>query len=230
MKRVLSFCFDDGFRTSADTVRRLFDERGLSACFCVLAAPQLTQDPFIRASPVADWSYWREAAAAGHEVAPHGYAHERLDLLTTDEACATVQRTWDIFERQLPSFDRDRSLFHIPYLSAPEPTARWIAGRCLGVRMKCGRDGVNDVTEASRERSVDCVTFRPPDADRLACERLERFLETEEGWLVMVLHGLDGEGWGTVAAATLAGLVDRARESGVLIAPPNAVIRSSMLR
>ena len=52
--RQVSFCFDDGFRATAGKVWSLFAARGLSACFAVLAAPELAQDPLIRASEVAD--------------------------------------------------------------------------------------------------------------------------------------------------------------------------------
>jgi peptidoglycan/xylan/chitin deacetylase (PgdA/CDA1 family) len=95
--KTVSFCFDDGFRASADSISRIFASRSVAACFCVLAAPELAEDPFIRGARIADWAYWRDANAAGHEVAPHGYAHEHLGKVSVESAQASEQRTLDAF-------------------------------------------------------------------------------------------------------------------------------------
>lgn len=223
MTKTISFCFDDGFRSSADTIQRLFSQRGLSACFCVLAEPALAQDPFIRAAPIADWAYWQEALAAGHEVAPHGYAHEHLGTLDLAVACDSLQRTHDTFQRQLPGFDPRRSFFHLAYLAAPVPVVQWLGARTLGARMALGRDGRNDLSTWSPGQPIDCTTFPPPDADRLVQQRIQRFIQDENGWLVLVLHGLDGEGWGTVSSDALARMLDDIAAAGVVVSPPNRV-------
>jgi peptidoglycan/xylan/chitin deacetylase (PgdA/CDA1 family) len=221
--QTISFCFDDGFRSSADKIQRLFSERGLSACFCVLAEPALAQDPFIRAVPIADWPYWQDALAAGHEVAPHGYAHEHLGTLDFATACDSAQRTLDTFQRQLPGFDPRRSFFHLAYLAAPVPVVQWIGARTLGARMALGREGRNDLATWSPGQPIDCTTFPPPEADRLAQQRIQRFVQHEEGWLVLVFHGLDGEGWGTVSSDALARMLDDIADAGVAVSPPNRV-------
>jgi peptidoglycan/xylan/chitin deacetylase (PgdA/CDA1 family) len=222
--KTISFCFDDGFRASADTIQRLFGQRGLSACFCVLAEPALAQDPFIRAAPIADWAYWRAALAAGHEVAPHGYAHEHLGSLDVVAACDSVQRTLDAFQRELPNFDPRGSFFHLAYLAAPVPMVQWIGERTLGARMALGRDGRNDPAAWSPGRPIDCTTFAPPDADAVAHQRIRRFLQDEDGWLVLVFHGLDGEGWGTVSSDALARMLDDIESAGVAVTPPNRMV------
>lgn len=221
MTQAISFCFDDGFRASADTIQRLFSERALSACFCVLAQPELAQDPFIRAAPIADWEYWRSALAAGHEVAPHGYAHEHLGRLDFAAACDSVQRTLDTFQQQLPGFEPKRSFFHLAYLCAPLPIVQWIGERTLGARMALGRDGRNDLAAWSPGRPIDCTTFAPPDADQAAHRRIQRFIADENGWLVLVFHGLDGEGWGTISSDALARMLDDIQDAGIRVLPPN---------
>jgi peptidoglycan/xylan/chitin deacetylase (PgdA/CDA1 family) len=221
MTKAISFCFDDGFRASADTIQRLFGERGWSACFCVLAQPTLAQDPFIRAVPIADWDYWRAARDAGHEVAPHGYAHEHLGTLDFVAACDSLQRTFDTFRQQLPGFEPQHSFFHLAYLAAPTPIVQWIGERTLGARMALGRDGRNDLTAWSPGKPIDCTTFAPPDAEAVAHQRIQRFIQDEDGWLVLVFHGLDGEGWGTVSSDALARMLDEIGRAGVAVVPPN---------
>ena len=224
MSRTVSFCFDDGFRLTAGKVWAAFASRGLTASFCVLAAPELTHDPFIRGAQVADWGFWREARAAGHEVAPHGWAHERLADLSFDEARAGVERTLEAFADELPGFEARESLFHLAYLAAPRPVVGFIGERTLGVRRMLGGAGLNPPGGVKRGGGVDCITFGD-GADALATARVERFLAEEEGWLVLVFHGLDGEGWGPLASATLERLLDRLGQAGVRIAPANQAMR-----
>jgi peptidoglycan/xylan/chitin deacetylase (PgdA/CDA1 family) len=227
VRRQVSFCFDDGFRASAARIRAIFEQRGLAACFCVLAAPEQAEDPFVRGAPVADWSYWRETMQAGHEVAPHGYAHEHLGKMPVPLACERVQRTLDTFHAELPGFAARSSLFHVPYLAAPPEIVEWIGKRTLGARLSLGTGGLNDLREWQPGRAVDCMTFRPPDADALLRERVAHFIDGQAGWLVLVLHGLDGEGWGTVRSETLGAVLDELAKAGVGIAPPNEILRAA---
>lgn len=224
MTRIVSFCFDDGFLASAQKIVRLFEERACLACFCVLAAPSLARDPYIMRSAIADWPFWRELRAAGHEVAPHGYAHERLADLGFETACASVRLTWEVFEEELPGFDRRRSIFNLAYLRAPETVVDWIAAHSLGVRGAFGGNGRNDPAAARASRRIDCITFGGADAERRVASRLTEFIDGEDGWLVLVLHGVDGEGWGSISTSALATLLDRAREAQLRIAPPSAVL------
>lgn len=222
--RIVSFCFDDGFLASAKKIVRAFEDRACRACFCVLAAPELVCDPYISPSALGDWPYWREVRAGGHEIAPHGYAHERLEHLEFETACASISRTWDVFARELPSFEPTESLFHLAYLRAPEPIVDWIGARSLGVRGAFGANGRNDLLAPNDRRRVDCVTFGGDDVERRVESRLERFIQSEAGWLVVVLHGLDGEGWGSISSASLGRLLDRALEARLQLLPPNEVL------
>lgn len=230
MNKTISFCFDDGFRASADKVQRIFSQRGLSACFCALSAPELAEDPFIRAAPIADWAYWREAVAAGHEVAPHGYAHEYFGKLSFEAACDSVQRCLDTFQQQLTSFDPRSSVYHLAYLSAPVSIVQWIGERTLATRMALSTTGRNDLSAWSRGKPIDCMTFAPPDADAVAPQRIERFIQEDDGWLVLVFHGLDGEGWGTLSSDVLARMLDDIQHAGIAVATPNRTLQQHISR
>jgi peptidoglycan/xylan/chitin deacetylase (PgdA/CDA1 family) len=224
--KTVSFCFDDGFRASADSISRIFSNRGVAACFCVLAAPELAADPFIRGARIADWAYWREAIATGHEVAPHGYAHEHLGKISVESAQASVRRTLDAFASELPGFDARQSLYHLAYLAAPAPIVEWIGERTLGARMALGNAGRNAPAEWSRGKPVDCLTFGPPDAQSRARERIARFVRDEDGWLVLVFHGLDGEGWGAVTSTALEQMLDEVLSAGLAVTTPNRFLLS----
>ena len=226
-KKYVSFCFDDGFRRSADKVRRIFDERGLSACFCVLSASELADDPGIKGATIADWDYWREAAADGHEIGPHGHAHEVYARIGGEAARRSIETCWETLERELPDFDRRQSIFHVPYLSAPADLVEWIGTQSLGARLMLGRDGLNRAPE-DVSGAIDCACFGPDGVGAAAALRLDRFTD-EQGWLVLVFHGLDDEGWGPVAGAELEAIVDRALAAGMKISPPSRLLLPSWL-
>ena len=225
----MSFCFDDGLRKSADKVARIFAARDLTATFCVLAEPERSNDPFIRPADVADWGFWRQIRDAGHEVAPHGFAHEHLGRMPFGDACDSVARALDVLVRELPGFDPHASVFHLAYMSAPSAVVSWIGQRALAVRMVTGGLGLNAWGSLARGGPVDCMAWGPAPSDELARARIERFLESEEGWLVLVFHGLDGEGWGTISAQSLERMLDRLLAAGVAVETPNRLLEGVFL-
>ncbi len=227
--RAVSFCFDDGLRRSADKVARIFAARDLATTFCVLAAPERSNDPFIRPGDVADWGFWRQIRDAGHEVAPHGFAHEHLGRMPFADACDSIDRALDVLVRELPGFDPRANVFHLAYMSAPPAIARWIGQRALAVRMVTGGLGLNAWGNLVRGGPVDCMAWGPGPSDDPARDRIERFLESEEGWLVLVFHGLDGEGWGTMGAQSLERMLDRLLGAGVAVEPPNRLLERLFL-
>jgi hypothetical protein len=73
------------------------------------------------------------------------------------------------------------------------------------------------------------MAWGPAPSDDLARARIERFLESEEGWLVLVFHGLDGEGWGTISAQSLERMLDRLLAAGVAVETPNRLLEGVFL-
>ncbi|HEY1963035.1 MAG TPA: polysaccharide deacetylase family protein [Rhizomicrobium sp.] len=217
--QIVSFCFDDGFRATADKARAIFGRFGWAPCLCILAAPEKAEDAYIKGTPIADWSYWREAQAAGCEIAPHGYAHENLARCSFAEATASVERCFDIFMRELPGFLPSEQVFHTAYLSAPPEILSWLRKRVLGVRTGLRRAGVTSIEEASSTRLLDCVSYGHDTTDRLFSERIAQFVSGEDGILTIVLHGLDGEGWGPLRSATLEGALAKLQQARIDVVP-----------
>lgn len=226
-QKIVSFCFDDGFLQSAISLRQLFEARGLRATFCVLAAPERSTDRFISVTPIADWAFWKEALAAGHDVEPHGYTHEHLGQIPLDEATASIEKTWDAFAHEFPGFEPRQALYHVSYLVASEPVVDFLKPRALGVRRAIGNRGVNRLEGWSLGDDVDCISFGDPASEKLS-ERLEAFVANEEGWLVIVLHGVDGEGYGPLPAQDLGVYLDRLIAQGVQILPASTVLKQAL--
>jgi hypothetical protein len=54
------------------------------------------------------------------------------------------------------------------------------------------------------------------------------FVTNEEGWLVIVLHGVDGEGYGPLPAQDLGVYLDRLIAQGVQILPASTVLKQAL--
>ena len=159
-------------------------------------------------------------------LGPAGRFIPLIGKISVESAQASVQRTLDRFASELPGFDARQSLYHLAYLAAPAPIVQWIGERTLGARMALGNAGRNDPAAWSRGKPVDCLTFGPPDASLRAEDRIERFIRDEDCWLLLVLHGLDGEGWGTVTSTALEQMLDEVLSAGVEVTTPNRFLLS----
>lgn len=222
-RRAVSFCFDDGFRRSSEEVATLFSAHGVRACFCVLAAPHETADSYVRKFETGGWANWRALRAAGHEIAPHGWAHENLFDLSFAAATDSILRTWDAFASELPGFDPQESVFHPAYLRAPDELVAWLGTHALAARI-AGADGINAWQASKRGGIVNCVCFGPRDVDVRMRDRVSSFLAGEGDWLVPVLHGIDDEGWGPISRTALQDLVETILDAGVRIETPNRLL------
>jgi peptidoglycan/xylan/chitin deacetylase (PgdA/CDA1 family) len=225
VKRVISFCFDDGFRRSARTICDVFSRRGVAACFAILAQPERALDPYVRGADLGDWDFWRTVRAAGHEVAPHGLIHERYSELSLEEVQRSVLSALQIMEAELPGFRRGDSMFHVPYLSAPDEVVQWLGTQSLGVRLELEGRGVNLWPDLRLGGPIDSICFGPDEVAASARARIRDFV-TQDGWLVVVMHGVDGEGWGPIARRDLDSLLDAATTIGAAVIPPNQLLAS----
>lgn len=219
MRQRVSFCFDDGFARSAQTIRKVFEDRGAAACFAVLTEPEHSVDPNMAGVPIADWSFWQDTAAAGHEIGLHGRAHEHLGKLRFDEARASIDAAVDAFDRYAPSQPASEPVFHLPYLSAPDDVIEYVRQRYGTVRMgsAAGQNTAAAVVATSR---LNCLTFGPVNVDQRLRDCLETHVAAGSEWLVVVLHGLDDEGWGPISLDGLTNCLDYLLTAGVEIIPP----------
>lgn len=219
MRKFISFCFDDGFLASSTKVRRLFDDRKIKASFCVLAQPSDSIDPAHSSAIFGDWTYWREVQASGHEVAPHGWAHERLNDMPLELVKLRTNKMFDRFGHELSGFSSGQSIYHTAYLALPGDVQTWLLTRVKAVRVATDLTGENSFAAVAKSGVVNCSCSGPDDVAEKTARRLAGFQRSGSDWLVVVLHGLDGEGWGSIAADDLAVILDMCMNSGIEIVP-----------
>lgn len=219
MRRCVSFCFDDGFLSSSRKTLKLFDERQLKASFCVSAMPAHSDDAAHQGAIFADWNFWRDVQSAGHEVAPHGWAHERLAELPLTDAKLKLIAMFDLFERQLPGFSRANSVYHAAYMAMPLALGDWLLDRVKALRVAADWSGQNSFADVAASGCINCTCSGPTGVAEAITQRIVEFERSTADWLVLVFHGLDGEGWGAIAEEDLAATLDYCLAAGHEIAP-----------
>lgn len=221
---LVSFCFDDGYSASCDAIASLFESRGLRASFCVLTAPQQSNDSYILGGVIGDFAQWRRLAARGHEVMPHGHVHADLSQLTLTDALCEIDACLAVFSEELPGFTASRAIYHCAYNRFPDRLAPHMANRVRAVRIGSDNSGINALDR------TPALTFEagfplPPDTEADARKRIRQWLADPPSWLVLTFHGVDGEGWGPVSLVGLGEMLDDIRRSsGTLIKPPGEVL------
>lgn len=226
---LVTLSFDDGFERSCLRVAELYEARGLSACFNVIAtghepdfrAPDEWQEGVRR----GDFGLWRELRERGHEVMPHGFRHENLMFLPHDDAVNLVDRCLARFAAEFPDWSESEVVFNYPYnLSTPQLDEHLLA-RVRAVRVM-GVTGINPLPSAELNR-IEAVAYGPDSCDDHLETSIEKLLAGPPAWLVYNTHGVDGEGWGPVSSDRLAAVLDRLLEHGARILPTAGALHAS---
>ncbi len=227
-RHILSLTFDDGFRQSSIDLAMVSEEFGFRAGINIIPAacePGFQPPSRFHNTPYGDWGLWRELAARGHEIMPHGWDHTDLSRLGLREAARNVEQCLESFRDNLPGFQADQAVFSLPYNASNPGIEDYLALKVRAFRV--GGDGFNQwpsrwlVRLSSAGAQGDCSGGLSAAVDRL--------LAAERGWLIYVLHGVDGVGWNWVGADFLRRLYDRFHRtaSAEVLAPAAALAKYS---
>lgn len=222
-QHLVSLCFDDGFRASSIRTAEIFERHGAAAAFNVIATGHRPDfrapDPYQEGVPKGDFGLWRELAARGHEIMPHGYRHANKAELPFEEAKDLVLRCLDVFTAELPGFRAEAAVHNLPYNAAGDQLATWLPTVVRAYRV--GGSGSNPLPQRELVR-LSSTVFGPRNGNEAHFPRvLAELLDRPSGWLIYLMHGLGDEGYGPVREAFLeATLVQLAAIESVAVVPP----------
>ena len=205
---VVTLSFDDGFRRSSLKTAEIFERFGLSAAINVVARGHLGEpdESWHTRWPKGDFGLWNELQARGHEIMPHGLAHANKSELPFEDAKRLIETCLEAFARDLDGFDAAQAVFAFPYNASTPELEAWLAGAVRGFRT--GREPIMPLPQPGQAK-ISCTSFGPGPCDEHLERLVEELLARPSGWLCYNVHGLDGEGWGPLSAATLERLLGR---------------------
>jgi peptidoglycan/xylan/chitin deacetylase (PgdA/CDA1 family) len=222
---VLTLSFDDGFKDSFYRTAAIHEEFGLAACLNVIASahfPGWVPPDEYQTKPVGNFDDWNALKARGHEVMPHTWAHANLTEMPLDEAKQRIDRCLEYFTEHLDGFEPSKAVYNFAFNASTPELESYVLSRVWGIRTG-GEDDINPFPTPAGPFRLACGSFGPENADQWVEQQVNRFLETDGGWLVLNLHGLDEEGWGPVSTDYLRSLLRRLVPMSTLEVLPTGV-------
>jgi hypothetical protein len=199
--RYITFSWDDGFRASSLLTAEIFESFGLRTEFNILTdwSDAASQD-----SEFGDWRFWNELKARGHFIHPHGTNHTDKARIPFAEAQRLVLKSLEIFRQKLSGFDARQAIFALPYLATTPELNAWFPSV-----VRAYRPAGIPINPLPGPHTVHINTGGDEDCQPWVSEKVEQLLQLDAGWLVLCLHGLNGEGWGPMQAEYLINLLKK---------------------
>ena len=109
----------------------------------------------------------------------------------------------------LDLFDESKhAVFNFPFNASTPELEAFCLSKVRAIRTQ-GNSPNNTVAVTKEPMWLGCWSKGPENIDHWVEEQVNQFLTEPEGWLILNLHGLDGEGWGPVSPAYLTSLLGR---------------------
>ena len=209
---LISFSFDDGFRKSFYKLAEIHEEVGLKACLNIIASGHLPEfqqvDDWIRPELMGDFDDWNNFLSRGHEVMPHSWKHLNLARQDPYEAKKLISKCIVYFNEHLKGFDSAKAVFNFPFNSSTPELDQYALTKVRAVRTS-GGGAINPFPTKNTSRILGCESHGPGLSDDWVEEKVGSFLNSEGGWLVLNLHGLEEEGWGPLSTDYFSSLLNR---------------------
>lgn len=213
---VLTLSFDDGFKKSFHRIAEIHEAHGLRACFNVIATGHLEeypiQDDWIKKDILGDFDDWNTLKSQGHEVMPHTWRHLNLTKIPLEQAKENINKCLDYFAEHLENYQSSEAVYNFAYNASTPELDNYVLQRVPAVRTGGWlvlTDKMANPLPVASPISLGCWGHGPDYCDQYVEQEVNKFLESSGGWLILNLHGLDGEGWGPVSTNYLDTLLKR---------------------
>jgi Predicted xylanase/chitin deacetylase len=178
-KAAVTYTFDDHHTNQFKIAVPLFDKYGF----------KLTIYPIPDWNP--DWDAIRSAAASGHEIGSHTMSHPHLDQISLEEQDKELKNSQSTINRELSMDGVNCSTIAYPYCDAGDMGVigkYYIAGRiCSGQIVPKTPEDYYNIS------SYVCGSLGPIN-DLASFEKHLVPVVEVNGWLVLLLHGIDDDG------------------------------------
>jgi len=214
---ILTLSFDDGFKKSFYKIAQIHEDFGLRACLNVIAAGHLpgfkAVGQYILPELLGNFDDWNILKQRGHEIMPHSWTHLDKTKIPVEDAKELIIKCLDYFETHLEGYRSSHAVYNFPFNSSNEELDQFTLTRVKAIRtggwLVLKENQVNPVPGPNQTRRLGCWSKGPENIDQWVEMQVNTFLSGQGGWLILNLHGLDGEGWGPVSAEYLHGLLQR---------------------
>ena len=203
---ILTFSFDDGFKKSFYRAAEIHEEYGLAACFNVIASGHFPSfkaiDQWILPELLGDFSDWNKLKGRGHEVMPHTWEHLNLTKIPLNKAKENIDKCLEYFEENLDDYKNEEAVFNYAFLASTPEIEEYTLQKVLAARTGGWHfledKMANEIPTTKEPVRLGAWGKGPGYCDDYLETEINSFLKSDGGWLILNLHGFDGEGWGPV--------------------------------
>jgi hypothetical protein len=202
-KTKVVLCFDDGYAKSCAKIASLFVANNLRAVFAVMSGLVEWED-----AKLGTWEMWNDLQSNGHWIHPHSHDHVPFGKLSFDEARARATTCLESFSANLKDFDSALTCFHFPHNDGSNTALNeWLLGKVAGIRMTPQGKRYNgyNALELVGQGIFYCTTHPKFALPAAQIEQARR--DRPYAWII-ALHGVDGEGWGSISLDELGKLLE----------------------
>lgn len=209
---IISLSFDDGFKRSFYRIADIYEKSGVAACFNVIASGHLKSfkgvDQWILPELMGNFNDWNALQSRGHEIMPHSWKHLNLTEVPLRKAKRLIDKCLDYFKDHLQDYQNRDAVFNFPFNASTPELESYLLKKVLAVRTS-GPSAVNEIPKDTSYGALMCHSFGPDNMDTWLEQKINQFLESSGGWLIINAHGLDNEGWGPISDTYLSTLIPR---------------------
>ncbi|MBK8504815.1 MAG: hypothetical protein IPL46_22960 [Saprospiraceae bacterium] len=175
---------------------------------------------------MGDFDDWNKLKSRGHEIMPHTWEHLNLTKIPLNQAKDNMDKCLDYFQENLDGYSDTDAVYNFAFNASTDELEDHVLKRVRAVRTGGWlvlNDTVVNFAQPGKNR-LGCWGRGPDYCDEYVDQEINSFLQTSGGWLILNLHGLDGEGWGPVHTAYLDGLLKRLIKIEKLAVTPTGMV------
>lgn len=230
---IISLSFDDGFKKSFYRIAEIHENYGLKACLNIIASGHLPSfkgvDQWILPELMGDFDDWNKLKSRGHEIMPHTWEHLNLTKVPISQARENIDKCFEYFGQHLDGYTNKDAVYNFAFNASTTELEDYALQKVRAVRT-AGWIILNDKKMNAVEKDIKrlgCWSYGPDNCDQQIEVEINDFLKTDGGWLILNLHGVDGEGWGPVSTSYLDRLLNRLTKiDSVGLAPTGEVLKN----
>lgn len=232
---ILTLSFDDGFKKSFYRIADIHQEYGFKACLNVIASGHLPDfkgvGKWVLPELMGNFEDWNTLKSRGHEIMPHTWDHLNLTEIPLEEAKLNIHKCLDYFQEHLNGYNASEAVYNFAFNASTneldEFTLRSVRAIRTGGWLVLKDTSLNLIPVSPSPVRLGCWSHGPDSSDAFVEEEVNKFLAGSGGWLILNLHGLDGEGWGPVSTHYLDRLLKRlARIDYLDVLPTGEVLKN----
>lgn len=204
----VTFSIDDGFWQSTQEFMRLFEPYGYKATFNLVTnwiTPKKSgvNDEYNQDSTHGAWSNWKTVLKRGHEIGSHSLTHPHLPTLSLEELKRELLYSKRRITQELKLWGS--KTFAFPYNDSSSEVREMVGRYYLAARVGTQTGEINEPGKIDFLQIRSWWPLSPAPLEEITA-KIDRTREMG-GWLVIGLHGMNGEGWNPITTEKMSGVL-----------------------